>query len=123
MGRDSLVAGHLHSLLQSSNQQPPHLLLLMGPFLDEEHALIRSGSLEEHFEAVFEREVGLLNVLWGHHNAKIATYLRCYHMQQTSLELVQQQTNCQRCCEYCCVAVCCPFNMSDAFLLGHAPAA
>ena len=60
MGRASLTAGHLHGLLQDCRQQPPHLLLLMGPFLDEEHPHIRSGTLDEHFEAVFEREVHLL---------------------------------------------------------------
>ena len=64
MGRDTLAAGHLQSLLQTSTQEAPHLLLLMGPFLDEEHPLIRSGSLDEHFETVFEREVRLVRMLW-----------------------------------------------------------
>ena len=60
MGRDSLAAGHLAGLLQHCRQQAPHLLLLMGPFLDEEHPHIRSGTLDEHFEAVFEREARFL---------------------------------------------------------------
>ena len=58
MSREILAAGHLHGLLQACRQQAPLLLLLLGPFLDEEHPAIRSGDVDEHFEAVFEREVG-----------------------------------------------------------------
>ena len=57
MGRDDLTASHLHSLIQGCREQQPHVLLLMGPFLDEEHPQIRSGTLDEPFEAVVEREV------------------------------------------------------------------
>ncbi|KAK9866007.1 hypothetical protein WJX84_007828 [Apatococcus fuscideae] len=57
MGRDSLTAGHLQRVLQDCRQQTPHLLVLMGPFLDEEHPQIGSGKLDEHFEAVFEQEI------------------------------------------------------------------
>ncbi|KAL4852696.1 DNA polymerase alpha subunit B [Chlorella vulgaris] len=38
-------------------RSPPHLLLLVGPFVDEQHPLLRQGTLDQRFEDVYASRV------------------------------------------------------------------
>jgi hypothetical protein len=42
---------------------PPDVLLLVGPFVDEEHPLLREGNVDETFDEVYESRVGVVMVV------------------------------------------------------------
>ena len=54
---EDLEFAPLEELLGSCRGSPPDILLLIGPFVDVEHALIASGSLDITFEELFETQV------------------------------------------------------------------
>ena len=47
----------LAELLRTCRRHSPHVLLLLGPFVDAEHPLIASGACDEPFEALFASKV------------------------------------------------------------------
>eukprot|EP00798_Chlamydomonas_sp_ICE-L_P021544 gene21544-28536_t len=47
----------LNELLQFCSEKQPDLLLLMGPFVDVEHPLIKSGTLDCTFDKIFQEQV------------------------------------------------------------------
>ena len=49
----------LKALLDYCLQHKPHVLLLMGPFVDVDHQLIQGGALLDTFEDVFLKQVSL----------------------------------------------------------------
>ncbi|CAL8467288.1 g6825 [Coccomyxa elongata] len=54
---EDLEFAPLAELLSSCCTSPPDILLLIGPFVDVEHTLISSGSLDITFEELFETQV------------------------------------------------------------------
>ncbi len=49
----------LQALLDYCLQHKPHVLLLMGPFVDVDHQLVKNGALLDTFEHVFLEQVSL----------------------------------------------------------------
>lgn len=54
---EDLLYEPLAALLEYATTSKPDVLLLAGPFVDAEHAEIRSGLLEESFDQIFESRV------------------------------------------------------------------
>ncbi len=54
---EDLEFAPLAELLSSCSGSPPDVLLLIGPYVDVEHALISSGSLDITFMELFETQV------------------------------------------------------------------
>ena len=54
---EDLEFAPLAELLGSCRVSRPDVLLLIGPFVDVEHSLIASGSLDVTFEELFETQV------------------------------------------------------------------
>ncbi len=54
---EDLEFAPLAELLGSCRASRPDVLLLIGPFVDVEHALISNGSLDITFEELFEIQV------------------------------------------------------------------
>lgn len=54
---EDLEFAPLAELLSSCRVSRPDLLLLMGPFVDVEHALIANGSLDITFEELYDKQV------------------------------------------------------------------
>lgn len=52
---DNLLFEPLTDLLTVIQENPPHLLILMGPFLDAGHPLVVSNELGETHKTVFNR--------------------------------------------------------------------
>lgn len=54
---DYLDFSPLQALVDLCNQEKPDVLLLLGPFIDAEHPKIKSGSLDQRFQDLFEEQV------------------------------------------------------------------
>jgi DNA polymerase alpha subunit B len=50
---DAMTYEPLHALVQYVKQHKPHVLILIGPFVEEAHASVQKGVLEVTFEAFF----------------------------------------------------------------------
>ena len=52
----------LQAVLDHCTERPPHVLLLLGPFVDAEHPLVQAGTLQDSFDDIFATQVhDLLN--------------------------------------------------------------
>lgn len=47
----------LQALLDHCRQQPPDVLILLGPFIDAQHPQVQDGTLAETFENTFKSQV------------------------------------------------------------------
>lgn len=52
--QDNISYEPLHDLLKYVNEARPHVLILMGPFLDRNHESILNGGLTQTFDSFFE---------------------------------------------------------------------
>lgn len=48
----------LDDLLEQCAQNKPDLLLLLGPFVDADHELVKGGAATSTFERIFQEQVG-----------------------------------------------------------------
>lgn len=55
---DDCAFAPLEALLAWAAAAPPDVLLLLGPFVDAEHAAVAGGLLPQTFEELFAQEVG-----------------------------------------------------------------
>ncbi|XP_071547117.1 DNA polymerase alpha subunit B isoform X2 [Panulirus ornatus] len=60
---ENLLYEPLTDLLTAVHENPPHLLVLLGPFLDATHPLVTSSELKETHEAVFSRCLRIITSL------------------------------------------------------------
>lgn len=52
--QDNISYEPLHDLLKYVNEAQPHVLILMGPFLERNHESILNGGLAQSFDSFFE---------------------------------------------------------------------
>lgn len=57
---ENLLYEPLQALLDYCTATPPHLLLLLGPFVDGDHPLVQAGLIDETFEELFDSRVSAL---------------------------------------------------------------
>ena len=62
----------LQALLEHCTACPPHVLLLLGPFLDAEHPLVQAGTLQDSFQHIFTRQVHSFDCPFA-----VTRYLQC----------------------------------------------
>ena len=55
--KDSAVYDPLQALLDQCTQQPPDVLVLLGPFVDVNHPQIQAGTLDSTYEDLFRTQV------------------------------------------------------------------
>ena len=55
--RHNILYNPLHDLVNLVEANEPNVLLLVGPFLSEDNAVVSSGLLEETFEEIFQERV------------------------------------------------------------------
>ena len=61
--KDDVLYEPLQAFLDHCNESPPHVLLLLGPFVDAEHPLVQAGMIEDSFDDIFATQVhALLNI-------------------------------------------------------------
>lgn len=54
---DNLLFEPLSELLAYASRRLPQLLLLLGPFIDSEHPVIKNGTVDKTFEEIFSQEI------------------------------------------------------------------
>ncbi|ESW35722.1 hypothetical protein PHAVU_001G259300 [Phaseolus vulgaris] len=54
---DNLLFEPLTELLQYAKRRPPHLLVLLGPFVDSEHPDLKKGTVDRTFDEIFHFEI------------------------------------------------------------------
>ena len=55
--KDDVLYEPLQAVLDHCNERPPHVLLLLGPFVDAEHPLLQAGTIQDSFNDVFATQV------------------------------------------------------------------
>ena len=55
--KDDVLYEPLQAVLDYCSERPPHVLLLLGPFVDAEHPLVQAGTLQDSFDDTFATQV------------------------------------------------------------------
>ena len=55
--KDDVLYEPLQTVLDHCTESPPHVLLLLGPFVDVEHPLVQAGTLQDSFDDIFLAQV------------------------------------------------------------------
>lgn len=55
--KDDVLFEPLQAVLNHCAERPPHVLLLLGPFVDAEHPLVQAGTLQDSFDDIFAAQV------------------------------------------------------------------
>ena len=58
--KDDMLYEPLQAVLNHCSEQPPDVLLLLGPFVDAEHPLVQAGTLQDSFDDIFVTQVHVL---------------------------------------------------------------
>lgn len=65
--KDDTLYEPLQAVLDHCSERPPHVLLLLGPFVDVEHPLVQAGTLQDSFDDIFATQV----------HALLSAYVEC----------------------------------------------
>lgn len=58
--KDDALYEPLQAVLDHCSERPPHVLLLLGPFVDVEHPSIQAGTIQDSFDDIFATQVHAL---------------------------------------------------------------
>ena len=58
--KDDALYEPLQAVLDHCSENSPHVLLLLGPFVDAEHPFVQAGTLQDSFDDVFATQVHAL---------------------------------------------------------------